>query len=473
MPKNKFRSSKIKLQRYICKYCEQLYTQKGTLNRHIKNNHTKFKGKPCKYCGKETKRFKDHEQRCELKFLKNKLNQNYIAPNNSYNDKSSDNDSTCNIPKETQKKLEDNLETRILFDNIIKSLSKYNKIESISGFNLYKNVKIAEGGTMKIFYGTTKNYEKKVAIKIPKKKKSLIREIFILNYLKNIPGIPKIYFYVSTKSKNFLIEDLFGPSLRTILYFQKQSFDLFTICEIGIQIISILQEMHDNNIVHNDIKPENICWGKMEKGCLIHKDKVYLIDFGYSRKLDFDTKNDNEMKKCIFAKKGFDFSIKKNRYEGTPKYMGVKKAFGSEPTKQSDLEELLYCLIFLYKGNLPWDNLDVEDHVKRCEEMNKIKSITKISELCKGLPEEFTVIAYYILNLSEKDRPCYDTIINLLKLAKEKENPPYNKTLKFSFRKNIIEKFNRYKNKLNDKIIEEEIKILFGSIPVNKTSLLD
>ena len=65
-------------------------------------------------------------------------------------------------------------------------------------------------------------------------------EAFILKYLKNISGIPKIYLYVSTKGKNFLIEELFGPSLRTILYYQKQNFDLFTICEIGIQIISIL-----------------------------------------------------------------------------------------------------------------------------------------------------------------------------------------------------------------------------------------
>ena len=96
----------------------------------------------------------------------------------------------------------------------------------------------------------------------------------------------------------------------------------------------------------------------MEKGNLIDKDKVYLIDFGYSRKLDFDTKNSNEIKKCLIEKEDCDFSIKKNRYEGTPKFMGVKKAFGSEPTKQSDLEELLHCLIFLFRGNLSWDNLD-------------------------------------------------------------------------------------------------------------------
>ena len=113
---------------------------------------------------------------------------------------------------------------------------------------------------MKIFYGTTRIYEKEVTIKIPKKKKCPIYETFIIKYLKNISGVPKIYFYISTKSKNFLIEDLFGPSLRTILYSQKQNFDLFTICEISIQVILILQETHDNNIVHLDIKPANICW---------------------------------------------------------------------------------------------------------------------------------------------------------------------------------------------------------------------
>ena len=34
-------------------------------------------------------------------------------------------------------------------------------------------------------------------------------------------------------------------------------------------------------------------------------------------------------------------------------------------------------------------------------------------------------------------------------------------------------KYNWTKNRINDDIIEEEIKILFNSIPVNKNSLLD
>ena len=62
-------------------------------------------------------------------------------------------------------------------------------------------------------------------------------------------------------------------SLNNILSYQKENFDLYTICEIGIQIISILIKIHEKNYIHNDIKPSNICWGKIQNGNLINKDK--------------------------------------------------------------------------------------------------------------------------------------------------------------------------------------------------------
>jgi len=153
--------------------------------------------------------------------------------------------------------------------------------------------------------------------------------------------------------------------------------------------------------------------------------------------------------------------------------MSIKKGDGYQPTKQSDLEELLYSLIFLFRGNLPWENLDIDDHVEKCIEINKSKSKTSINELCKGLPEEFTVLAYYILNLDGKNNPCYNTIINLFKLAKEKITNGNIKEQKFSFRKNINEKFNKYIHKIIYDNSDEDIKLLFGSIPINKYSLLD
>ena len=49
----------------------------------------------------------------------------------------------------------------------------------------------------------------------------------------------------------------------------------------------------------------------MGKGNLTNKDKVFLIDFGYSRILDFDIKNYNEIKNSLIEKEGCDFSKKK------------------------------------------------------------------------------------------------------------------------------------------------------------------
>ena len=473
MPKKFRKCSLNNNKRFRCKYCKNTYSQKGTLNRHIKNKHSNFKGKACKYCGKEAIRFKDHEKRCELKFLKTKifftnLTQNDDSDKNTQNINISDDD----IYHRKEKYPLDNLEQNFSFNRIIISKEKSDKIDIIGDFKIYKKTLIAEGGTMKIFYGTTMNNDKELAIKIPKKKKSLKCEFLILKYLNDIEDIPKVYFFCHQK-KNILVEDLFGPSLRTIFHYQMENFDLFTICDIGIQIISILKKMHDNNIVHNDIKPSNICWGKMEKGNLINKDKVYLIDFGYSRIIKPGGKAKNKTNPFNNKYDNINIFAKINRYEGTPKYMSIKKGDGYQPTKQSDLEELLYSLIFLFRGNLPWGNLDIDDHVEKCIEINKSKSKTSINELCKGLPEEFTVLAYYILNLDGKNNPCYNTIINLFKLAKEKITNGNIKEQKFSFRKNINEKFNKYIHKIIYDNSDEEIKLLFGSIPINKYSLLD
>ena len=58
-------------------------------------------------------------------------------------------------------------------------------------------------------------------------------------------------------------------------------------------------------------------------------------------------------------------------------------------------------------------------------------------------------------------------------MAKEKITNGNIKEQKFSFRKNINEKFNKYIHKIIYDNSDEEIKLLFGSIPINKYSLLD
>ena len=62
------------------------------------------------------------------------------------------------------------------------------------------------------------------------------------------------------KRTNIIIESLIGRSLKNIHLAVENEFGLTTILIIGIQIIKLLNLIHERFIIHNDIKPSNICW---------------------------------------------------------------------------------------------------------------------------------------------------------------------------------------------------------------------
>ena len=72
-------SKKSGLNKFKCSAVNRYYAQKSTLNRHIRDHHSENPGKPCKFCGKKTIRYYDHERRCKLKnILKFKITIIYI-----------------------------------------------------------------------------------------------------------------------------------------------------------------------------------------------------------------------------------------------------------------------------------------------------------------------------------------------------------------------------------------------------------
>ena len=449
-------SKKSDINQFKCSSCNRYYTQKSALNRHKRDHHSENPGKPCKFCGKKTIRYYDHERRCKLKELTKIQNENNIYKGavyfNIYNKE--------NCLKNDLKNFLDNLPEKIKFS------------ELIDNFALYKNILIGKGGSMKVFYGYSMDMDCEVAIKFAIKKNSLLCESFVLEQLKDLKNVPKIYKLISEDKKYFLIQDLFGPSLKEILSYYKDNFDVWTICEIGVQIIQLLYELHSKNFIHNDIKPGNICWGRIYRGNFLDKDKLFLIDYSMARKIN--SYNDNSITNIdIFNQKiSLDLSTKNKKYEGTPKYMAIRKGKGKPGNKQTDLEELFYSLIYLFKGQFPWKELPEEDHIKYCIRLNKKKSSVKITELCDGLPEEFIVLGHYIFSIKEDEEPCYETIKQLLNICKQKYLKKEYSIKEFCFNRYVKEKFNKYKNKEIFDSSNDEIKMLFGEIPLNKDSLI-
>jgi serine/threonine protein kinase len=55
-----------------------------------------------------------------------------------------------------------------------------------------------------------------------------------------------------------------GDTLQSI-FEEIGTFSFKTINQIGIQMIEMIQKVHELGYVYNDIKPENICVGKFNK----------------------------------------------------------------------------------------------------------------------------------------------------------------------------------------------------------------
>ena len=122
---------------------------------------------------------------------------------------------------------------------------------------------------MKTFFGKNMKKNEYMAIKIETKKKKMSpikNEVIILSELKGIEGIPFVFDYNYKDDKNILCESLYGPSLIKIHNFIEEEFEITTISVIGIQIMNILKSIHEKFIIHNDVKSNNICWGKFLQG---------------------------------------------------------------------------------------------------------------------------------------------------------------------------------------------------------------
>ena len=73
--------------------------------------------------------------------------------------------------------------------------------------------------------------------------------------------------------------ELLGRSLEDLFQSANKKFSMKTVCMLGVQMLKRIKWLHDNNVIHRDIKPDNFVMGADNKS-----DVVYLLDFGLARK---------------------------------------------------------------------------------------------------------------------------------------------------------------------------------------------
>ena len=275
----------------------------------------------------------------------------------------------------------------------------YYEIPIGDAFVLDARTKISTSSNREVHLGRKRDDNKLVSIKLEKicHSPTLFKEAKALMHLKDIQRIPKLIWMGEQGRYFILIMDLLGPSLGSLKKKCNGKFSLATTLKISVQILKILEQIHDKGVIIRYLKPDNMVLGLKD-----NENFVYLIDFGTAK---------------FYMKKGKHIKYVENKYyiKGNRDFISINYHKRIEASRRDDIESLGYNLVNFMKGKLPWTELNDSQLILQ----KKID--TSLDELCEGLPEEFKEFIDYARKLEFKERPNY-SYLNALLIKAGKNN---------------------------------------------------
>ncbi len=262
--------------------------------------------------------------------------------------------------------------------------------------------KIGEGSFGVIFEGTNLINGIPVAIKFePRKTEApqLRDEYRTYMHLIGIKGIPTAYYFGQEGLHNILVIDLLGPSLEDLFDWCGRKFSVKTVVQVSVQMITLIQRVHEHDLIYRDIKPDNFLIGR--RG-MPDENKVHMVDFGMAKRY-----RDARTKKHIPYRE-------KKSLSGTARYMSVNTHLGREQSRRDDMEALGHVFFYFLRGHLPWQGLKAPTNKQKYEKIGEKKRTTPISDLCQGLPPQFGEYLRRVRNLQFEEEPDYDGYRNLI-----------------------------------------------------------
>ncbi|CAA9418732.1 MAG: Serine/threonine protein kinase [uncultured Pyrinomonadaceae bacterium] len=198
---------------------------------------------------------------------------------------------------------------------------------------------IGQGGMGKVYVATDERFKSTVAIKETvfedgNLRKAFEREARLLNSLKH-SALPRVSDHFNEKDGQFLVmEFIAGDDLAEMMEKSGAAFPLETVLQWAHQLCDALEYLHAQDIIHRDIKPQNLK--------LAPNGQIVLLDFGLAKGNATDAPHQTA------AKSIFGFS---RSYASLEQIQGA----GTEP--RSDLYSLGATLYHLLTGIPPADAL--------------------------------------------------------------------------------------------------------------------
>ena len=260
---------------------------------------------------------------------------------------------------------------------------------------------IGEGGMGEVYLAKDRHLERKVAIKLLRKKfvnneaglRRFVLEAKAASAL-NHPNIITIYeIGRSDESQYIATEYIEGHTLHKLL--ASGGMDLDEILNITIQVAEALNAAHNAGIVHRDVKPENI---------MVRKDGyVKVLDFGLAKLLDHE-----DVPIDVSAKTQKMFETNPGVIMGTVSYMSPEQARGSAVDTRSDIWSLGVVLFQMLTGKLPFTGETTSDVIAAL-----LKApIPKLGDFSPGTPKDLEHVLDKALRRDREER--YQNIKDLL-----------------------------------------------------------
>jgi casein kinase 1 len=163
-------------------------------------------------------------------------------------------------------------------------------------------------------------------------------------------GFPQLIHQGISVDEEFIYfaSDLLGPSIEDLYSLCNEKFSLKTTLMLFYQLLERLEHMHKLQVIHRDLKPDNIMMGLGDASNTVH-----LIDFGLTRSII-----DSETGKHIPLVTGKSLI-------GTCRYVSANSHNGLELSRRDDLITLGYVMIRLFRGSLPWQSVSIQDRELR------------------------------------------------------------------------------------------------------------
>ncbi|OIR58204.1 MAG: casein kinase I [Amphiamblys sp. WSBS2006] len=288
---------------------------------------------------------------------------------------------------------------------------------------LYYKIKerIGKGSFGVIYRAESYKHAGDVAVKFEQRDASspqLRSEYKVYKILAGVPGIPRVYYFGQEEHHNILVMDLLGPDIESVFKEHSRSFPAPTVCLIALQMLEIVEQVHERGLIYRDMKPDNFVFDAARR-------KIHLIDFGMAKYYWCSKRNEHiPYREC-------------KPLTGTARYMSVRTHNGAEQSRRDDIEALGHVIGYLFEGRLPWQGLNTP-HKNKYTQIAHVKCTTPLKDAFRKSPQEIVAYLEYAREMGFTERPDYAYLKRLFSTVLCRY-PPEERTLFWSKELPLIE----------------------------------